>query len=64
MKPHGHVDMSTKVLSLSPGETLTVKLEVYIPSRHQASDKVFLPVPILLYGLKMTTALERLDTPG
>ena len=37
MEPYGYAKVTTKVLSLKPGEICTVNLEVHIPgSAHQA----------------------------
>ena len=41
-----------------------MNLEVHIPGVYRAPDEIFLPIPSMLYGLSMTTALELLDGIG
>ena len=49
---------------LKPGDMCTINLEVYIQEVHHALNKMFLPIPSQLYGMRMATAQERLDGIG
>ncbi len=62
LEPIGYNSMDERVFSLLPGQECAVYLEAHIAGIHHASDEIFLPVPSLLHGIRMASALERRDS--
>ena len=57
----GYVKDFTRDFTFKPCELCTMNLEVYIPGIHHARDDIFFLNLTLLHGLRMATALERLE---